>query len=457
MLPRIMISAAGSGSGKTTITCALLRALMKKQLVPAAFKCGPDYIDPMFHSRVLEAQSRNLDLFMLGEDTCRYLLAKNSAQADLAVIEGVMGYYDGIATSEQASSYDLARVTKTPVILLVNAKGAALSIAATIKGFMQFRADSNIQGVILNNVSKSVFEFYQQAIEQECGVKLLGYFPALSVEHTFASRHLGLVTAAEIDNLREIADKLADTALETIDLDAMMAIANAAPVLEYQDCTPQPLGKVKIAVARDKAFCFYYQDSLNLLTELGAELVAFSPLAGDQLPMCDGVYIGGGYPELYLDSLSANERLRTQLKAALADGLPCIAECGGFMYLSSEIRAAEQVLPMVGAINSCATMGNKLSRFGYITLTSQTDNMLARSGEQINAHEFHYSDSDNNGADFYASKPLSKRGWTCVHANSSMYAGYPHLHLWGNVEFARNFVRQCLSYQQAKGETGNER
>lgn len=447
-LPRLMITAAGSGSGKTTITCALLRALLQKNMQPAAFKCGPDYIDPMFHSRVIGAPSRNLDLFMLGADKCRYLLAKNATQG-IAVLEGVMGYYDGVSTSTQASSYELAKATSTPVILLVNAKGAALSLAATIKGFMQFRTDSNIQGVILNNINKGVFDFYKQALENECGVPLLGYFPPLPPEDTFASRHLGLVTAAEIDNLREIADRLAKVAIQTLDWDKLLSIAQQAPALSYQTYTIDKVAAVKIAVAADKAFCFYYQDSLQLLQELGAQLIEFSPLTDSSLPDCDGLYLGGGYPELYADKLSANTVLRKQIKDKLAQGMPCIAECGGFMYLNDSIVQDNQATPMVGIFNSQAIMGNKLSRFGYITLTSNNDNLLAKCGESINAHEFHYSDSTDNGTAFNAAKPLSKRSWECVHATPSIFAGYPHLHLWGNIEFARRFVAKCHEYHVA--------
>lgn len=446
--PRLMIAATGSGSGKTTITCALLRAMLHKQLQPAAFKCGPDYIDPMFHSQVIGAQSRNLDLFMLGADKCRYLLAKNSSNKDIAVLEGVMGYYDGVATSTQASSYELAVATKTPVILLLNAKGAAMSLAATIKGFMQFRENSNIRGVILNNINKNVFDFYKQSLEKECGIPMLGYFPPLPTADTFASRHLGLVTAAEIDNLREIADRLAAVALQTLDWDTLLNIAQSAPPLSYPQYTVEEVSKVKIAIAKDKAFCFYYQDSLQLLQELGAELIEFSPLTDSELPVCDGLYLGGGYPELYASELSANTTLLTQIKLAIAKGLPCIAECGGFMYLNESIVQGDKAMFMAGAIKSTAIMGNKLNRFGYITLTSKNDNLLANKGEQINAHEFHYSDSTNNGADFAAAKPLSKRGWECIHASKTLFAGYPHIHLWGNIDFARNFISACGEYKR---------
>ena len=232
-LPRLMISAPGSGTGKTTLVCGLLKALMNKGLSVAAFKSGPDYIDPMFHSRVIGAKSRNLDLFMLGEDTARMLVAKNAAHADVAVFEGAMGFYDGMGKTTEASAYALARACDTPVVLVVNGKGAALSIAAMIKGFKDFRKDSHIVGAILNNVNPMSYLFYKDVIEQETGVKLLGYFPVMT-DCNFESRHLGLVTAEEIGDLQQIVDRLAAQAAKSIDLDALLEVARAAAPFAYQ-------------------------------------------------------------------------------------------------------------------------------------------------------------------------------------------------------------------------------
>lgn len=445
-IPRIMLAATGSGSGKTTLTCAILKMFLNKKLNTVAFKCGPDYIDPMFHSKVIGASSRNLDMFMLGENVCKYLLAKNSSNADIAVLEGVMGYYDGLGTGIVASSYDLATATKTPTVLIVNGKGAAISVAAMIKGFKEFRSDSNIQGVIVNNISPSVYSFYKDVWEQECGVKMCGCFPPLSSEQVFAGRHLGLITADEISNLQELATQLATLAEEHLDVDVLLDIANNAPALEYEDILMDRIADVTIAVAQDRAFCFYYKDSLELLETLGAKLISFSPLVDKQLPICDGFYLGGGYPELYLRELEDNVEMRNSIKAAIANGLPCLAECGGFMYLFNSIESEGDSAAMCGVINGTASMTTSLKRFGYIQLTAQRDNILAKTGEKIHAHEFHYSDSDCNGHDFLAVKPQRKRSWECVVANESMFAGYPHLHLWGNINFAKNFIRQCQKY-----------
>lgn len=448
-MPRFMISATGSGCGKTTITCGILKALLNRGLKVAAFKSGPDYIDPMFHSKVIGAKSRNLDVFMLGKETVKLLAAKNSRDVDVSVFEGAMGFYDGMGKTIEASAYDLARTCDAPVILIVNGKGAALSIAAQIKGFKEFRQDSHIVGAILNNVNPMSYAYYKDVIEAECGVKLLGYFPVLQ-GCNFESRHLGLVTAEEIGDLQAIVDKLAAQAEKSLDLEAILEIAQGAPGLTYSSQKIEPLGKVKLAIAQDKAFCFYYQDALDLLSELGAELVPFSPIVDKHLPQCDGLVLGGGYPELYAKELSQNESLLSEIKTALQNGLPCFAECGGFMYLLERYVEEGSVYKWVGAIQGETTMTSKLTRFGYVTLTAQEDNVLCGAGEKINGHEFHYSDSTNNGAGFLARKAYGKGEWSCANVNKTLYAGYPHIHLWGNVNFARNFVNACVAYAAKK-------
>lgn len=446
-LPRFMLAAPASGSGKTTLTCAVLKALMNKGLKTAAFKSGPDYIDPMFHSRVIGAKSRNLDLFMLPKETAKYLLAKNGSDCDVAVLEGAMGFFDGMGTTLKGSAYDLARLTQTPVILVVNAKGAALSIAAMIEGFKNFRKDVKVACAVLNNVTAMSYHFYKEAIEKETGVPLVGYLPHME-NCNFESRHLGLVTAAEISDLQEIIGRLAQQAEKSIDFDALLKIANDAPVLTYTDMQQEKLADVKIAVAYDKAFCFYYQDALELLESLGAQLVYFSPLTDDKLPECDGLYLGGGYPELYAKDLQSNASMRADIKSALAGGLPCIAECGGFMYLMKTFRDKNgETYDWVGAVDGETYMTQKLNRFGYVVLTAKRDNLLSAKGGQINGHEFHYSDSTNNGDTFAVAKASGTKEWEAVYTTPNLYAGYPHIHLWGNVDFARNFVKACRDYR----------
>lgn len=449
-LPRVMFAAPGSGDGKTTVTCAVLKALLQSGHRPAAFKCGPDYIDPMFHTEVVGTPSRNLDLFLLSENTCRYLLVKNSKDKDIAVIEGVMGYYDGISgQSAAAGSYDLARKTGTPVVLIVGCNGAGLSVAALIKGFAEFRDDSNIRGIILNNVHESLYPSYKEAVERETGITVLGFFPMME-ECRLESRHLGLVTAAELSGLQEMIAGLGVQARKSVDLDLLLKIAHQAPELEYEAPFIERLGEVRIAVAYDKAFCFYYRDSLDLLEEMGAKMIYFSPLSDVRLPDCDGLVLGGGYPELYVKELSGNKTMRESIRKALNEGLPCLAECGGFMYLldTMEIRDTEgrpSGYPMAGVISGKSFLTRKLNRFGYITLTARKDNLLAEEGDQINAHEFHYSDSTSNGEDYTAVNAVGG-GWRCIHASETLFAGYPHIHLWSNQTFAENFIKKCKNH-----------
>ena len=446
-IPRLLFAAPQSGSGKTTVVCAVLRALLNRQLRVTAFKSGPDYIDPMFHSKVIGAKSRNLDLFLTGPENVKRLLAKNSKDSDVAILEGAMGFYDGMGKTSEASAYDLARTVNAPVVLIINGKGAALSMAALIKGFKDFRSDSNVQGVILNNVKKMTYLFYKDVIEKETGVKACGYFPHLP-ECNLESRHLGLVTAGEIGTLETIVARLAEQAEESLDLDGLLAIARSALSLQFEPLDIKPLGNVKIAVAQDKAFCFYYQDSLDLLSMMGAEIVPFSPLQDAKLPECDGVFLGGGYPELYAKQLSENAALLAELREKLAAGLPCYAECGGFMYLMEGYRDNGTLYPWVGAVQGTCWMTDRLVRFGYVKMTANTDNVICKAGDSIHAHEFHYSDSDQNGDSFTAQKAGKTLSWPAAQANGTLYAGYPHLHLWGNIGFAENFVKACIRYRQ---------
>ena len=442
-LPRVLIAGTGSGCGKTTVACAVLQALVNRRLKTGAFKCGPDYIDPMFHSKIIGAECRNLDLFFLKENTVKYLLCKNAAGKDISVIEGVMGYYDGLGcTSTEASAYHLAKMTKSPVILVLNAKGASLSILATLQGFLDFCPDSGIRGVILNQCSASVYDALSAEIIRRFDgkVKPLGYLPKLS-KCVLESRHLGLVTADEVENLKEKMQTLAACAEKTLDINGILRLASEAEPLEYESVTVKRFSEpVRIAVARDKAFCFYYEDSLSLLRDMGAELVPFSPLSDRRLPEgIHGLYLGGGYPELYAEDLSANTAMRQSIRDALQAGLPCIAECGGFMYLTEAIEDK----PMVGFLHGNCINTGKLTRFGYVTLTARKDNMLCRAGEKIPGHEFHHYDCDFPGDAFSAEKHSGK-AWDCVIADDCLYAGFPHFHFYANPVFAENFYTACL-------------
>lgn len=450
-LPRIMFVSTGSGSGKTTVTCGILKALINRKLSVLSFKCGPDYIDPMFHSKVVGAKSRNLDLALCGEETVKFLLAKNAEDCDLSVIEGVMGMYDGVGfESEFGSSNHLSQLTDTPQILVVNVKGMSLSTAALISGFVGYK-QNNIKGILFNHCSKAMYPSYKKLVESALSIPVYGHFPfveAASIE----SRHLGLVTADEIADIQQKLDLLAKTAKECVDIDGLIALGQSAKSLSYQNMWQDiaPIEPVKIAVARDQAFCFFYQDNLDLLTKLGAELVYFSPLCDEKLPDdIDGLLLFGGYPEEYAGALSANKPMLSSIKKAVESKLPTIAECGGFMYLLEGIVDREGALhEMVGLLKGTAEMTPKLTRFGYLDLVAKGDNLLCKKGESIKAHEFHYSDSSNNGDDFTATKRT--KAWSCIHATDSLFAGYPHLHWGGNSTFGVNFIQGCKKFRQIR-------
>ena len=445
-IQRVMIAAAGSGSGKTTVTCALLKALMERGRKPTSCKCGPDYIDTMFHSSVLGAPSTNLDLYFFDDNTAKYLLSENAAKGDITVIEGVMGYYDGLGIdSTESSSYHVAKVTETPVILVVNSRGAALSVLATIKGFREFRPDSRIKGVILNNCTESTYKVLRSVIEEEFRgeVKPLGFMPRMT-DCSIESRHLGLVTAAEIDDLNDKLDRLKNQALQSLDLEAIEALAAGAQELEFEPLeSTRTEERIRIGVARDRAFCFYYEDSLELLHKMGAELVDFSPLEDKALPQnLDGLYLGGGYPELYCEKLSENVTMLNSVKRAVESGLPTIAECGGFMYLTEKIGGYK----MVGALPGECMDKSKLMRFGYVKIRAEKDNMLIKEGHEISAHEFHHWDCTENGSDFTAIK-RNGRTWQAVTANDHLYAGFPHFNFYTDMSLAENFIKACENFR----------
>lgn len=472
--PRLMIAAAGSGSGKTTVTCGLLQSLFLRGVETISFKCGPDYIDPMFHTEVLGIPSRNLDLFFTDEQTTERLLGRafsgtneEGKAPDMAVIEGVMGYYDGLAAiSTEASSYHLARATKTPAVLLVDCKGKSVSILAEIKGFLEYREDSGIGGVILNRLSAMLYPDLKRMIEEELGITVYGYIPVMET-CGLESRHLGLVTAKEVANLKEIVTYLALQMEKTVDVAGLISLAESAPELDLTESVPEPKqmeskyqaaasgkGRPRIGVAEDRAFCFYYRDNLDLLGDLGAELVPFSPLSDAALPGdLSGLILGGGYPELYLERLSENWPLMEEIRFAIEDGIPCLAECGGFMYLHEWISdKAGCRYPMVGAIEGESHPTGRLGRFGYITLTARKDTILCGEGETIRGHEFHYWDSANTGDCCTAQKPLRDRSWDCVmrdgkKSQGNLFAGYPHIHFYSNPRSAERFLEACRSFK----------
>lgn len=453
-LPRILFAAGSSGSGKTLITCGILQALVNRGLEVASFKCGPDYIDPMFHSKVIGTGSANLDTFFTSKERTKYILSQNAAKSDIAVMEGVMGYYDGVAgTTTRASAYDLADKTDTPVVLIVDSRGMSLSLVAYIKGFTEFKSNSHIRGVIFNRMSHMLYPRMKEAVEKELDIKVLGYVPIVT-DCLIESRHLGLVLPEEIPELKLRLQKLSEVLEETVDIDGLIELAEQADELHVIDSlesddedflyhTPK---EVRIGVADDEAFCFFYKDNFSLLEHMGATLVHFSPVHDKALPEnLDGLLLYGGYPEIYAKALEENVCMRNEIADAIRDGMPCMAECGGFMYLHDEMEDMNgNLYKMVGAIEGKTYYTGKLRRFGYITLTG--NDALG----EIPAHEFHYFDSTNCGSSLHASKPESDRNWDCIHRSGRLQAGFPHMYYYGNPKVAKAFLENCTEYKNEK-------
>ncbi|MBR3309030.1 MAG: cobyrinate a,c-diamide synthase [Lachnospiraceae bacterium] len=451
---RVLLCAPKSGSGKTMITCGIITLLKKKGLNVAAFKCGPDYIDPMFHRQVLGVPSGNLDTYFTEPETLRYLLKQKAEKADITVIEGVMGYYDGLGGVEpEASAYDVSRVTKTPTILVIDGKGSSLSLTAIVKGFKEFKEDSNIQGVILNRTNGMIYERLKDVILQETGVKPLGYVPEIK-DLEVPSRHLGLVAPEEIKSFQTWSETLADAMGDTLDIDGIIALSKEAPLVEGKSPELPKLSysagqeKVKVGVAFDAAFSFYYTENFELMEQMGAEIVRFSPIEDQEIPKgVSALMFGGGYPEIYAKELSDNTSMLQSIRAAIQAGMPCIAECGGFMYLNQSLEDAEGVKhSLVGALSGDAYPVNKLSRFGYIEATAEKDGLLAKKGEKIRGHEFHYWDCTENGEAFTAAKPVGKRSWQCIFQTETLEAGFPHFYFYNHPEMLFRYLEAAKTY-----------
>lgn len=468
VFPRIMLAAPKSGSGKTLLTCGLLEVLRRRGLNPIACKCGPDYIDPMFHRYVLGIPGRNLDSFFLPAEGVRKVLvdAVREEQAGIAVLEGVMGYYDGLGGTEtSASSWEIAEITDTPVILVLDCKGASLSAAAMASGFLHFRKKSHIAGVILNRVSSMYYERLAVAVEEASGLPVLGYLPE-SEEYRMESRHLGLFLPGEIDRLRERIGRLADQMEKSIAVERVLEVAGMLPlrienkekekaenesmeaesIAKFPACQEQKVtSRVRIGVARDEAFCFYYQENFHLLEQMGAELVYFSPLRDKKIPdRVDGLLFGGGYPENYARELAENAAMRESIRRSIAAGMPFLAECGGFLYLHRTLEGSDgKHWEMAGVYPFDAYRTNRLRRFGYVRL-------LTSSGQEIHGHEFHYWESEDPGTDWEAVKPTGNRSWRCIHEKGGQIGGFPHLYYASCPDFLRKWLDVCAKGSQQK-------
>lgn len=456
---RIMICAPGSGSGKTLITCALIRLLMRKGYSPASFKCGPDYIDPMFHKSVLGIPSRNLDLFMAGKEGVLHSLSKGFEGRDFGIIEGVMGFFDGSSPAgTEGSSYEISCITDTPAILVVNTKGMSSSIIPLVKGFCEYGEKKRIKGIILNNISPSIAGDISNRIFEETGIPVIASLPVMR-DAGLQSRHLGLVLPNEVPELLKIIDMVADELDKTLDFTKLIEIADKAGHLEKsaQDQTDgykkewtvreehvqgnEGQKTVRIGIARDEAFCFYYEDNLELLQELGAQIVFFSPIHDEKIPEVDRLILGGGYPELYAKELSQNLTMLRSIRDAAEKGMPILAECGGFLYLLESLTTPEgEEYRMAKVLKGRAQMRDKLSHFGYVNVTKNTENKFIGDSEVIKGHEFHYYEATDEGDICLISKPSGKRSWRGYQAYKNVFAGFAHLYYPSSLPFIKRFI-----------------
>lgn len=479
---RLLIAGTGSGCGKTTAVCGVLYGLKRMGLRPAAWKCGPDYIDPMFHKRALGVETGNLDLFFSGTDTVAALLAGGMEYADIGIIEGAMGYYDGIGMTQEASPYALAQASGTPAILVVNARGMGSSLFALIHGFLQYRRPSGIAGVLLNQITGKRYAQLKKPLE-EMGLRTVGYLPAQK-EFLLESRHLGLVTADEIAEFHQKLEKFYEQIQNTVDWETLLQIAKTAeplPALKNRNGgKPLPSAEktkkaesfpisaecaaaetsgealrrhpVTIGVAKDGAFCFLYEDNLRYLKSAGCELVFFSPIRDRKLPDgLDGLLLCGGYPELYARALSENETMRGSIRGAIKGGMPCIAECGGFLYLQKTFAdQAGNRYEMAGVLPGHGFWGGRLTRFGYVRLSLRDGNLFGRNDLSLKAHEFHYYRCSEPEGAFLVEKASGESQWTTGYASGDLYAAFPHIYFYGNEPFAEAFLNRAEAYRRKR-------
>ncbi|MDQ1910245.1 cobyrinate a,c-diamide synthase [Paenibacillus sp. GD4] len=452
---RLVIAGTGSGAGKTTVTIGLMAALQRRGWRVQGFKCGPDYIDPTYHTAVTGIPSRNLDSWMLGKDAVKEIFCRavSSSEAQISIIEGVMGFYDGKnPRSNEGSTADIAMLLDAPVLLVVNCQSMARSAAAIVKGFQVLEPRAKIVGVFANKVgSEGHYRIVKEAIEQECGIPVVGYL--LREEGAeVPERHLGLVPSIERGELDGLFSLLADRLTATTDLDMLWQLALSEPVHAepalFASGGAMSASRVPIAVAKDAAFHFYYPENLELLEASGAELLYFSPLAGESLPpQAQGLYLGGGFPEEFAGTLSGKEEVFTSIREALKDGLPCLAECGGFMFLTEAIEDREgNRYPMLGILPGHVRMQNKLAALGYREVTGGPGNFLLPAGEQARGHEFHYSvyvpDETEPPPPAYETKGLrgSKAEGSLLY---NIVAGYTHLHFGSNPALPKRWLDRC--------------
>lgn len=453
---RLVIAGTGSGVGKTTCTIGIMAALQQKGYTVQGFKCGPDYIDPSYHTAVTGRVSRNLDSWMFEHRTVCEIVARASKGADISIIEGVMGFYDGKSPLENTgSTAEISMITESPVLLIVNCASMARSAAAIVKGFQTLATGPNIVGVIANQVgSVGHYNIVKAAIEQECAVPVLGYMKR-EQDIDIPSRHLGLIPAIERGELNPFFDRLATLISETIDVDQLYELAETTEIMDkssglFEQREDQG---VCIAVAKDAAFNFYYQENLELLEAYGAKLTYFSPLQGEEIPSeADGLYIGGGFPEEFAAELARQERSKASIRTAITNGLPTLAECGGFMYLTESItNTAGARYPMVGLIPGKMTMQKKRAVLGYREIVGTEGNFLIDFDQQAKGHEFHYSTYERDEDLPYAYETKGRFGKKQEgYLTGNLVAGYTHIHFVSSPKLVERWITACVDYKQKR-------
>jgi cobyrinic acid a,c-diamide synthase len=452
----LVIAGTQSGVGKTTVTLGLLSALRRRGLAVQPFKVGPDFIDPGHHSRAAGRVCRNLDGWMLSKDYNLANFRRHAGQAQVAVVEGVMGLFDGYdGLSEAGSTAQMAKWLGLPVLLVVDARALARSAAALVHGFASFDPELTLAGVVFNRIGGATHLHYlEQALSQLGEVKCLGGLPR-EAKLAIPERHLGLTTAEDHPLEEEYLGRLADLLEEHLDLEGLLA---ALPRLEMPPAVPLEAAAptVRLGVARDQAFCFYYPENLELLARFGAELLPFSPLTDRQLPEnLHGVYLGGGYPELFAAPLAANDGLKQELAEQAVAGLPIYAECGGLMYLSQEIQDLEgRRHSMAGLLPLKVRMLKRLKALGYREITLTAAGLLGPAGTQARGHEFHYSEITAETGDLPRLYRLTARQGAAAlaegYCRNHILASYVHLHFGSNPEVARHLVENCRAYKEQK-------
>lgn len=454
VFPRVLFGAPSSNTGKTTVTCGVLQALKNRGIRPCSFKCGPDYVDPLFHRQVLGIPSYNLDLFFTSSDTARGLLAHYGGESDIGILEGVMGFYDGIGASNEASSWQVAVETNTPVILVVTPKGMAGSVVPLIQGFRNFQTPSCIQGVLLNRTSPSLYHLLAPEIEKKTGLPVLGYLPE-DPEIAVESGQLGL-KLEESETLRRRFAKLSHQIEETVDVEGILNIARSAGPLESGWQPPDFLvaNHPVIGVAKDAAFSFQYAENMDLLRWMGAELLEVSPLEDTELPIqLDGLYLGGGHPYEYAEWLSGNHTFRQSVYLRGKAGLPIYGEGGGFLYLQGSLQVEGDCYPMVGLLPGAGQPSSRLGNFGYFHGTLKQPLWDTSFQPPLKGHEFHYWKSTEEGDDLTAKKPTGHRSWNTGYNQPYIFAGFPYFYFPGNPELASAFVTAASAYKKGREKT----